>query len=199
MRRLWEMISHFHGGILDMTNIANALDISVPTLKKYIDFLEGAFIIHRLYPYYTNIKKRLIKSPKLYIRDSGILHSLLGINNYDQLQSYVHIGKSWEGYVIEQIKQLTGRVSNLKINYYRTHDGSEIDLVLTKGVKPVSCVEIRYSSAPSLTKGNSIAISDLKTVNNFIIIPESNEDFLIRKDVTVCNLESFLSRHLPKS
>jgi predicted AAA+ superfamily ATPase len=198
MRRLWEMISHFHGGILDMTSIANALDISVPTLKKYFDFLEGAFIIHRLYPYYTNIKKRLLKSPKLYLRDSGILHSLMNINNYDQLQSYVHIGKSWEGYVIEQIKQMTDRISNIKINYYRTHDGSEIDLVLVKGMKPAACIEIRYSSAPSLTRGNLIAINDLKTLNNFIIIPESIEDFQIREDVVVSDLETFLTKYLPK-
>jgi predicted AAA+ superfamily ATPase len=93
---------------------------------------------------------------------------------------------------------MTDRISNIKINYYRTHDGSEIDLVLVKGMKPAACIEIRYSSAPSLTRGNLIAINDLKTLNNFIIIPESIEDFQIREDVVVSDLETFLTKYLPK-
>ena len=181
-----------------MTSIANSLDISLPTLKKYLDFLEGAFIINRLYPYYVNIGKRLIKTPKIYIRDSGILHRLISIDDYDQLQSYPKIGQSWEGYVIEQIKQIIDGIFNLSMYYYRTHDGTEIDLVIVKGIKPVSCIEIKYSSAPSLSKGNSIAIKDLKTENNFIIIPKSDEEYLIRKDVMVCNLKTFLRKHLSK-
>lgn len=197
MRRLWKMISDYHGQMLELTSISNSLDISLPTLKKYIDFLEGAFIINRLYPYYVNIGKRLIKTPKIYIRDNGILHRLIGIDEYDQLQSYPKIGQSWEGYVIEQIKQIIDGIFNLSIYYYRTHDGSEIDLVIVRGIKPVSCVEIKYSSAPSLSKGNSITIKDLKTEKNFIIIPETDEEYLIRKDVMVCNLETFLKNHLP--
>jgi predicted AAA+ superfamily ATPase len=167
-------------------------------LKKYLDFLEGAFIISRLHPYYVNIGKRLTKSPKIYIRDSGILHRLLSINNIDHLQSYNKVGSSWEGYVIEQIRQIVEGIINLSIYFYRTHDGTEIDVVIVKGIKPVSCIEIKYSSAPSLSKGNTIAINDLKTKNNFIIIPEAAEEYPIRKDVMVCNLETFLSKYVPK-
>ena len=198
MRRLWKMISNYHGQMLEMTSISNSLDISFQTLRKYIDFLEGAFIINRLYPYYVNIGKRLIKTPKIFIRDSGILHRLISINNYDELQTYPKIGQSWEGYVIEQIKQIIDEIFNLSMYYYRTHDGSEIDLVIVKGIKPVSCIEIKYSSAPSLSKGNSIAIKDLETDNNFIIIPECDEEYPIRKDIMVCNLETFLEKYLPK-
>ena len=198
MRRLWKMISNYHGQMLEMTSISNSLDISFQTLRKYIDFLEGAFIINRLYPYYVNIGKRLIKTPKIFIRDSGILHRLISINNYDELQTYPKIGQSWEGYVIEQIKQIIDEIFNLSMYYYRTHDGSEIDLVIVKGIKPVSCIEIKYSSAPSLSKGNSIAIKDLETDNNFIIIPECDEEYPIRKDIKVCNLETFLEKYLPK-
>jgi hypothetical protein len=195
MRRLWEMLAHFHGGILNMTSFANALDISVPTVSKYLNFLEGAFIINRLYPYYANIGKRLVKSPKIYLRDSGILHRLLNISSYNELQGYVQIGNSWEGYAIEQIKQLIG--SNITLNFYRTQDASEVDLVLSQGINPVSCIEIKYSSAPYLTKGNSIAINDLNTENNFIITPHS-DDYPVNKNVTVCNLKTFLKKYLPK-
>lgn len=198
MRRLWKMISDYHGQMLELTNIANSLDIALFTLKKYIDFLEGAFVFNRLYPYYINIGKRLRKTPKIYIRDSGIINRLTGINNYDQLQSYSKAGSLWEGYVIEQIKQITDRHFDKSLYYYRTQDGSEIDLVIVKGLKPVCSIEIKYSSAPTLSKGNTIAIKDLQTCYNFIIIPIADEEYLLRKDVTVCNLETFLNKYLVK-
>lgn len=195
MRKFWTMIANSQGSILNMSNYSKSLGISVPSISRYLDFLEGAFIIHRLYPYSSNIKKRLVKQPKVYIRDSGILHRLLEIKSFSSLEGNVIIGNSWEGYVIEQIKQTAG--NDLQLYFYRTHDGTETDLVLTRAGKPVCSIEIKYTSSPSLTKGNTIAINDLKTKNNFVLTPES-DDYIMRKDVRVCSLEVFLGKYLKK-
>lgn len=191
----WKMLGHHHGGIWNASVFAESLGVSRVTIQKYLDFMAGAFLIRKLPPFFVNIKKRILKSPKIYIRDSGFLHRLNDVINFDQLQGNVLIGHSWEGYVIEQISQQFKDIWNLY--YYRTHQGSEIDLVITKGMIPKTSIEIKYTSSPSLSKGNAVAIEDLKTKNNYIITPYS-DDYQIRKDVTVCNLETFLRKYLHK-
>jgi predicted AAA+ superfamily ATPase len=193
MRRLWTMIAHFHGGIWNASTFAKSLGVSVPTINRYINFLEAAFIVRRLEPYYFNLKKRLVKSPKIYIRDAGILHYLAGVNNLESLHGHTLIGHSWEGYAIEQIQQLMS--DELKLFYYRTHHGAESDLVLVKGTKPKSCIEIKYTSQPKPSKGFQIAVDDLKTKINFIITPKS-DTYMISRSNFVCNLADFLSEHL---
>ena len=193
IRRLWTMLAHFHGGIWNASNFAKSLAITVPTVNRYLEFLESAFIINRLQPFYLNLKKRIVKSPKIYIRDSGILHYLTGILNFHNLQGNVLIGNSWEGYVIEQIKQILPHEFDLY--YYRTHNGSESDLVLVRGSIPLSCIKIKYTAAPKLSKGFQISIEDLKTNNNFIISPKS-DTYPIGKNITVCNLYDFLSQQI---
>lgn len=193
MRRLWTMLAHFHGGIWNASNFAKSLGITIPTVNRYLEFLEAAFIINRLQPFYLNLKKRLVKSPKIYIRDSGILHYLAGILNFHDLQGNVLIGNSWEGYVIEQVKQILP--GEFALYYYRTHNGTESDLVLVRGNKPLSCIEIKYTAAPKLSKGFQISIEDLRTNNNFIIAPKS-DTYPISKKVIVCNLFDFLSQHI---
>jgi len=194
MRRFWTMLAHFHGGIWNANSFAKSLGITIPTVNRYLDFLEAAFIITRLQPFYSNVKKRLVKSPKVYFRDSGILHFLAGISNFENLQGHVLIGNSWEGYVIEQIRQILH--DDLDLYYYRTHNGAESDLVLVKGNNPVSCIEIKYTSSPRLSKGFQISFEDLQTKQNYIIVPKS-EPFPIHQNVTVCNLLDFLKSHLP--
>ena len=130
IRKFWTMLAHFHGGIWNASNFAGSIGVTIPTINRYLDFLEQAFIITRLQPFYLNLKKRLVKSPKIYIRDSGILHHLTGITDFEQLQGNVIIGHSWEGYVIEQIKQ---RIDDeVDLYFYRTHNGTECDLVLVR-------------------------------------------------------------------
>ena len=165
MRRLWTMIAHYHGGIWNASAFAKSLGISVPTVNRYINFLDAAFIVRQLEPYFFNIKKRLVKSPKIYIRDSGILHYLAGINDLETLHGHTLIGNSWEGYAIEQIHQMLPH--EIKVYYYRTHHGAESDLVLVKGLKPKACIEIKYTSQPKLSKGFQIAAEDLKTEINY--------------------------------
>ncbi|MFC2107210.1 ATP-binding protein [Bacteroidota bacterium] len=189
MRNLWIMLSHINAQVINYSTISRSLELSSTTLKKYIDFLENAFLIRQLQPYYTNIKKRIVKSPKLIVRDTGILHNLLNIDSFSALESNPIKGNSWEGYVIEQVLQISGTF--YQPYYYRTHQGAECDLVLAKSSNPEYSIEIKYSSAPQLTKGNKIAFEDIKAKKNYIIIPEG-EEFHIDENTAVCGLKEFL-------
>ncbi len=193
MRRFWTMLAHFHGGVWNASNFAKSLELSVPTINRYLEFLEAAFIINRLQPFYFNIKKRLVKAPKIYIRDSGMLHYLAGIPTFDDLLGNILLGNSWEGYVIEQIRQIVP--DEIELYYYRTHNGAESDLVLVKGHKPVACIEIKYAAAPKVSKGFLISVEDLGSNNNFIITPQS-DTYPIRNNVLVCNLYNFLTEQM---
>jgi predicted AAA+ superfamily ATPase len=194
MQKMWTMIAHFHGNILQVENFSRSLGVTGPTASRYFDFLEGAFIIHRLPAYSHNSKKRLIKSPKLYLRDSGVLHRLLHFDDMEDLKSNVIVGNSWEGYVIEQI--YNSKPDYLRMYYYRTHDGAETDVVLEKGNKVVACIEIKFSNAPVLSKGFYIGLQDLKCKNGFVITP-SSENYLNGQGVRICSLTTFLKMFLP--
>lgn len=191
MRRLWTMLAHFHGGIWNASTFARSLGVTSPTVNRYLEFLEAAFIINRLQPFTLNLKKRLVKSPKIYIRDSGILHCLAGIVDFENLQGHVLIGNSWEGYVLEQIKQIAPE--DIDLHYYRTQNGTESDLVLVRGNTPLGCIEIKYTAAPKISKSLQIASQDLNTGSNFIIIPHG-EPYPMAENVMVCGLAEFLSQ-----
>jgi uncharacterized protein len=193
VHRLWSMLAYHHGGELNYSQFGKSLELSSPTVKGYIDFLEYAFLIRRLPPFSTNSKKRLVKSPKVYIRDSGLLHYLNGISSLDGLINNLVVGNSWEGYVIEQVQQLLDQ--RIKLYFYRTSNGSEIDLVFARGNIPVATAEIKFTAEPYLSKGNFISIDDLKTKKNFIIIP-GNEDYQYKLNVRVCGLNVFLEKYL---
>lgn len=192
-RKLLTMISHYNGKILNISDFSRALGLSVPTLKRYFEFLESAFLIRLLQPFYVNIGKRLVKSPKIYIRDSGLLHSLSGMKNFKFLQGNVMIGSSWEGYVIEQISQLIS--DDISLYYYRTQKGTEADLLFVRSNKPVAIAEIKYSANPHDLITLKKSISDLKTKKNFIITPNS-DDYQSDSDTRICNLYDFLSKYL---
>ncbi|MEO9871731.1 ATP-binding protein [Ekhidna sp.] len=191
--KLLKMLAHVHGNILNIEQLAGSLGISASSVRNYLDFIEGAFLIHRLQPYHTNLKKRLIKSPKIYVRDAGVLHSLLGISSQEDYEFSPYLGHSWEGYVIEQITQLLPR--KYGYHFYRTHQGTECDLVITKGDLPILSVEIKYTAAPKMTKGFTIAIQDLNTSSNFIIVPRE-EDFQLNDHVRVQGLETFIKKEI---
>jgi predicted AAA+ superfamily ATPase len=152
-------------------------------------------MVRKLMPFHINSKKRLVKSPKVYIRDSGLLHYLLDIYNVKTLFNHSAVGNSWEGYVIEQIIQLLPRT--IQPYYYRTHDGSEVDLILVKGIKPIASIEIKYSTSPSVSRGLTESIKDLGTKQNFIVTPSSDDAYAINKQVKVVGLTTFLSDILP--
>lgn len=194
IRKLWTMIAHIHGNVLNMNNLGKSLEISSTSIKKYLSFLEDAFLIRQLYPYSVNVKKRLVKSPKVYIRDSGILHHLLNIPDFDSLESNPIIGASWEGYVVEQITQKLD--IDTSYFFYRTHDGTECDMVLIKGGKALMGIEIKYTSSPKLTRGITQAFKDIGAEINYIITPHT-DDYLIQENVRVCNLSIFLEKYIP--
>ncbi len=184
--RLLRIISSAHGSNLNVNNFAKALGVTTPTVSRYLDFLEGAFFIRRLPPYYTNMKKRLLKSPKIYIRDSGILHKLLEINSFFDLQDNQMVGNSWEGYVIQQL--LSHLKNENQAFYFKTQDDAEIDLVILRGTEPHWVFEIKYSLAPKLSRGNTEAMNTLKAKHNFIVCPMKESGYALKNGVKIIGL-----------
>lgn len=185
LRRLWMMLAHNQGTLLNNARLASSLGITSPTVNHYIDLLVDLLLIRRLEPYYLNIGKRLVKSPKTYIRDSGILHCLLNIQNYDDLLGHPIIGSSWEGFVIENI------LSNLsadQVSFYRTARGAEIDLVIDWGInRGLWAIEIKNSLAPKPQRGFYTACEDLKPKRSFVVYP-GYERYPISNEIEVISL-----------
>lgn len=194
VRRFWQMLAGENGGIWQGEKFARALGVSGHTVKSYLSFLENAFWVATLQPWFINVSKRIVKSPKVYQRDSGILHAWLDLGKMDDLMGNLILGSSWEGYVIEQIKSCAR--DRLSCYFYRTHQGAESDLVLVKGNTPVVGLEIKFSTAPVLGKGFYTAIEDLQTKDNFVIIP-AEEDYPLKPGVRVTGLSVFLNHYLP--
>ncbi len=193
IHRMWQMLAHAHGGIWSGETFARSLGVSAPTVNRYLDFMEGAFLVRKLQPWFSNAKKRLVKSPKVYVRCTGILHKLLDIRSYDALQGHPVIGASWEGYVIEQIAALVP--DDVDLYFYRTQNGAECDLVLAIGLKIVACIEIKYSDAPTVSKGFYNCIEDLESASNFVITPNS-DDYPKSDNIRVCSLSDFITKYL---
>lgn len=187
LRRLWQMLAHTHGQQLNSSRLGEALGVSHTTMRSYIDLLTQTFVVRTVLPFYVNIKKRLVKSPKVYVRDSGLLHALLEIETHENLLGHPVYGASWEGFVIENI---ISELSRWQPFYFKTAAGAEIDLVLVKGRRLVA-VECKSSSAPEVTKGFWNALKDLGTKEAWVIAPVK-ESYPIEKNVQVARLEDFL-------
>lgn len=188
LRRLWTMIANMNGQVLNYSNLAQSLGVSSPTVKSYIDVLEHTFMVRRLQPYFTNGTKRIVKSPKIYIRDTGILHSLLNIENFNSLYAHPIYGFSWESIAIENIIQ---KYKNYEPFYYRTSNGNEIDLLLVKGNKKIA-IEIKASTAPKVTIGFWNSIKELK-IKNAYIIAQTSMAYPLKNNVMVYPLVDFLN------
>lgn len=193
-RRLWQMTAHLHANILNYSELSRSIELDVKTVINYLHFLENAFLMRIIQPYFTNVKKRLVKSPKVYLRDSGILHYFLGVQTKEDLFGHPKMGASWEGFVIEQIMARLNR--NRYTYFYRTHDGAELDLVIEKGGVPVAGIEIKYGSKFTPSRGNTEAVETLSTQNNFIIVKDE-EDFM-HKNFRICGIRIFLEKYLPE-
>jgi predicted AAA+ superfamily ATPase len=189
IRNFWFMLAANNGGIWTAENYARSLGVSSITAKKYLDFLEGAFMVRKLPAWFVNVQKRVVKAPKVYIRDSGLLHELNRIRNSRELPLHLIVGSSWEGYVIEQIYQL--KPARLEIYYYRTHNGAECDLLLVDGLRPAAAIEIKYSTTPSLSKGFYNVLDDLQVPKAFVITP-GDKHYPLDKNITVSGLQFFL-------
>lgn len=191
---LLSMLAALNGHTLNISDLARSIGISQSAINRYLDLLEGGFVIQRLQPYFANVSKRLVKAPKVYVRDSGILHSISNVTTYDQLLGHPMVGLSWEGYVIEQIKRVTD--SSWKFYFYRTHKGAEADLVIIAPNGKKVCVEIKLSTSPTVSRGYYETLADLEPDYKFIIIPKG-DSYPKDNGVMVCSLDSFLRDQLP--
>ena len=170
VRRFWQMLAYVHGQSANLSLLAVNMELSRQSIRKILDILHDTFMIRQLQPFYANIKKRLVKSPKIYIRDSGILHSLLGINTFDNLMRHSAIGMSWEGFCMEQILNQIPR--EWDAFFYRTQAGAEVDLILHQqpGQSPVF-VEFKHSQTPKLSPGFWSAQKDLQPKACYVVYP----------------------------
>jgi predicted AAA+ superfamily ATPase len=186
-RLFMPLLAHWHGELLNWSKLADGAGISVPTARRYVDLLEQSFIVRLLRPAEANVKKRLIRSPKLYFRDSGILHALLEIGDSDALMGHRMAGASWEGYGIEQI---CGSAGDWKPSFYRTSAGSEIDLVLERKERRIG-IEFKRSLSPTVTRGFWESRKDLSLEQAFVVAPVE-EGYPLSADVRVCSIAGML-------
>ncbi len=190
LERFWIMLAHNQGGMLNASNLAAGLSVSAPTITKYIDLLTDLLLTRRLEPFHQNIGKRLVKSPKVYIRDSGLVHALLGIGNRNDLAGHPVIGTSFEGFVIENI--LSVIPARTHASFYRTIAGAEIDLLLDLPQKGLWAIEIKLGLAARPTKGFYNAIEDLKPDKAFVVY-SGNERYPVSQGVEAIGLHEFIS------
>lgn len=180
LHRFWTMLAHSHGQIWNAAPFATSLGLSQPTVRKYLDILTGLFMVRQIQPWHANIKKRQVKAPKMYIRDTGILNSLLGIKTEADVPRHPSCGASWEGFVIEEIIHA---VEPDDVYYWATHQGAEIDLVLFKGGRMYG-VEVKRQDAPTMTSSMRIALEDLKLERIAVIYP-GHKRYELHKNISV--------------
>ena len=168
LERFWIMLAHSQGGLLNMAQLASNLAMSAPSVAQYTDVLTRLLLVRRLTPYSANTRKRLVRSPKIYVRDSGLLHALLGIKQFHDLVGHPNVGASWEGFVIENL--LSDAYPRTRASFYRTSAGAELDLVLEiPGFQRPIAIEIKRSLTPSLGKGFHNAINDIEPERAFVV------------------------------
>ncbi len=169
LRRFWTMLAHHQAGMHNAATLAQGLGVDGKTVARYLDLLVDLLLVRRLSPWHRNVGKRLVKSPKVFVRDSGLVHALLGLGNKEQLLGHPVVGPSWESFVLETLLVLAPR--GTEANFYRTAAGAEIDLVLTLPGGKLWAVEIKRSSAPKLERGFHLACADLKPAKRFVVYP----------------------------
>lgn len=188
LRRFWFMASHYHGQVWNNSEIARSLGVSVNTIRNYLDLLTETFMVRQLMPWYENIGKRVVKSPKFYFRDSGLLHALLNIKTKEELLKYPKLGASWEGYALEQVIQASGRGE--EVFFWATHGGAAMDLVMILGGKKIG-FEFKYASVPKKTGSMTISKKDLKLDHVYVVYPEG-ERFFLSENIEVLSLADMI-------
>jgi len=185
--RFWTMVAHYHGQVWNGAELARALALSEKTVRSYLDLLTGAFVLRQLPPWFENLGKRQYKAPKVYVRDSGLLHALLSIEDTLELAGHPKHGASWEGFALEQVLSVA---DSRQAFYWGTHSGAELDLMLMLGGKRYG-VEFKCADAPVMTKSLHIALEDLKLERAWIVYP-GTENYPVHEKVRVCPLRDVL-------
>lgn len=189
MKKFWTMLAHYHGQQIVFSELGKSLEVTHPTIKSYLDILTDFYMVRQIQPWAGNTKKRLVKSPKIYLRDSGILHKLLNISDFEDLLGHPVLGASWEGFVIENI--IVQLANKWQYSYYRTTAQTEIDLVLEGPDNQIWAIEIKRSSAPKISKGFHTACEDIKATNKFVIYSGS-ERYPMSGNIEAIGLLEFL-------
>ena len=189
--RLWTMLAHLQGSLLNQARLAGSLGVSAPAVTRYLDLLVDLQLVRRLMPWSANVGKRLVKAPKLYVRDSGLVHALLGLCTLDDVLGHPVAGASWEGLVIEALAAQLDAGS--RTWFYRTHDGAEIDLLVERGGRPAVAIEVKHSSAPSPARGFHQACDDLGIAERWVVYP-GRECFGLRHGAQAIGVEEAAQR-----
>jgi predicted AAA+ superfamily ATPase len=184
IRRLWMMLAHYHGQLWHASELARSLGETHPTVKRHLDILTGALMVRQLQPWHENLGKRQIKSPKIYLRDTGLLHALLGLSSFRSLEGHPKLGASWEGFVVEELVRLAGERNAY---FWGTQSGAELDLMLLRNGRRFG-VEVKYGDAPRLTKSMRIALDDLRLQQLFVVYP-GHQPYSLAKNIRVVPLE----------
>ncbi len=184
IRRFWTMLAHYHGQTWNASVPARSLGVSDKTVRSYLDILSGTFMIRQLQPWHENIKKRQVRAPKIYFRDSGLLHSLLTVTDGRSLSGHPKVGASWEGFALEQFLR---RMTPPEAYFWATHNGAELDLFFMHEGHRYG-IEVKFDEAPRVTRSMHIALHDLKLDHLWIIYPGKSAGLLDEK-ITVCPLE----------
>ncbi|MDL1872367.1 ATP-binding protein [Deltaproteobacteria bacterium PRO3] len=185
LRRFWMMLAHYHGQIFQASEIGRSLDKADTTIKNYLDVLVGTFMIRRLDPWYENIGKRQVKRPKIYFRDSGIFHQLLGIADYSALQVHPKLGASWEGFALEEVARFY-RATDEEIYFWSVHGQMELDLLLIRGGKRLG-FEVKFSQSPKVTEAHRKIVSLLNLEKLVFVVP-GEERYPVDEKLEVCGL-----------
>lgn len=188
LRRFWMMLAHYHGQQLNASELGKSLGVADTTISRYLDILTGTFMVRRLSPWFENIKKRQIKTPKIYFRDSGILHRLLGIPGMEQMVTHPKLGASWEGFALEQVIRAHG-VSEEEAYFWGVHNQAELDLLLFCGGKRLG-FEVKYTDTPKVTASQRAAVEHLKLDSLTIVCPGTGE-YPLDKKIQVAGLAKF--------
>jgi hypothetical protein len=167
MHRFWSMLAHSHGQLWNASEIGRSMGLADTTVRGYLDKMSDAFVIRQLQPWYENLGKRQVRAPKVYVRDSGLLHALLDLRTFHQMDVHPKSGASWEGFVIDQVIQALHAVSH-ECYFWRTHSGAELDLLVMRGTKRIG-FEVKRTTAPTITPSMRSALSDLKLKELYVV------------------------------
>jgi predicted AAA+ superfamily ATPase len=185
LRRFWTMIAHYHGQVWNAAQLARSLGASENTARRYLDILAGAYMVRILPPWFENIRKRQVKAPKIYVRDSGILHALLQLRTLPDLQSHPTLGASWEGFALEQV---IGALENRDAYFWATYAGAELDLLVRIAGKHYG-FEFKYADAPGATRSMHIAIQELTLVHLWVVYP-GHQEYRLHDKISVIPIAS---------
>ena len=192
MLRFWTMLAHWHGGVWNGAQLASAFGVSATAVRHYLDVLTGLFMVRQLQPWHENLSKRQVKAPKIYLRDSGLLHQLLGIRDLRGLQGHPKVGASWEGFAIEEALRA---LRPDEAYFWATHAGAELDLLLFKDGRRIG-VEVKRADAPKLTPSMRVALTDLK-LDRLLVLHPGAQRYPLARRVEAVPLTSLADRDEP--